>query len=56
MALSFMLAVESSSFAADSFPSRSNWVSRELWEEIREGRMKGEEEEVRLMTGQDQNE
>ena len=53
MALSFMLAVESSSFAADSFPS---WVSRELWEEIREGRMKGEEEEVSLMSGQDQNE
>jgi len=30
MAISFMLALESSSFAADSFPFRSNWMSREL--------------------------
>jgi len=52
MALSFMQAVESSSFAADNFPSRSNW--RAAGEEIREEREGGErrkEETEQLVQG-----
>jgi len=44
MALSFILAVESSSFAADSFPSNSNWMSGELPPRLGEEKMKVEEE------------